>query len=143
MTDSIVVPCAHCATLNRIPNQKRAEQPQCGSCKKPIFVDSAFDLDAATFSKQSKGDVPLLVDVWASWCGPCRQIAPVLEELAKEYEGQVRVVKVDVQEHPEVAAKFGIRSIPTLKTFKAGQEVGSQVGAAGKQQLASLIEQAL
>ncbi|CAM5192323.1 thioredoxin [Oligella ureolytica] len=71
------------------------------------------------------------------------QIAPVLEELAKEYEGQVRVVKVDVQEYLEVAAKFGIRSIPTLKTFKAGQEVGSQVGAAGKAQLASLIDQAL
>ena len=85
----------------------------------------------------------VLVDFWAPWCGPCRQIAPVLEELAKDYEGQVRVVKVDVQEHPEVAAKFGIRSIPTLKTFKAGQEVGTQVGAANKQQLASLIDQAL
>ena len=64
MTESIVVPCAHCATLNRIPNDKRVAQPQCGSCKKQIFIDAAFDLDSATFRQQSKGDVPLLVDVW-------------------------------------------------------------------------------
>lgn len=100
-------------------------------------TDASFNADVL------ESVLPVLVDFWAPWCGPCRQIAPILEELAKEYEGQVRVVKVDVQEHPEVAAKFGIRSIPTLKTFKAGQEVGSQVGAAGKAQLASLIDQAL
>lgn len=86
---------------------------------------------------------PVLVDFWAPWCGPCRQIAPILDELAQEYDGQVRIVKVDVQEHPQVAARFGIRSIPTLKTFKAGQEVATQVGAANKQQLAQLIEQAI
>ena len=100
-------------------------------------TDSSFDADVL------ESVLPVLVDFWAPWCGPCRQIAPVLEELSKEYDGQVRVVKVDVQEHPQVAARFGIRSIPTLKTFKAGQEIATQVGAANKQQLASLIEQAL
>ncbi|NLA50768.1 MAG: thioredoxin [Alcaligenaceae bacterium] len=100
-------------------------------------TDASFDADVL------ESVLPVLVDFWAPWCGPCRQIAPVIEELAKEYEGQVRIVKVDVQDHPEVAAKLGIRSIPTLKTFKAGQEVGTQVGAANKQQLANLIDQAL
>ena len=101
------------------------------------------NLNESNFNDVLTGDKTVIIDFWAPWCGPCRQIAPVLEELSKEFEGQVRVVKVDVQEHPEVAARFGIRSIPTLKTFKAGQEVGTQVGAANKQQLSSLIEQAL
>lgn len=100
-------------------------------------TEASFDADVL------ESVLPVLVDFWAPWCGPCRQIAPVLDELSKEYEGQLRVVKVDIQEHPQVAAKLGIRSIPTLKTFKAGQEVATQVGAASKQQLASLIDQAL
>ncbi|MFV9473738.1 thioredoxin TrxA [Advenella sp. RU8] len=90
-----------------------------------------------------KSDKPVLVDYWAPWCGPCKAIAPVLEEVAKEYEGRLQVVKVDVQDHPEVAAQFGIRGIPTLMVFKHGEAVATKVGAVNKAQLTSFIDSAL
>ena len=86
-------------------------------------TESSFNADVL------KSDKPVLVDYWAPWCGPCKAIAPVLEEVAKEYEGRLQVVKVDVQDHPEVAAQFGIRGIPTLMVFKNGEAVATKVGA--------------
>lgn len=141
MTDSIVVPCAHCATLNRVPNEKRAEQPQCGSCKKSIFINSAFDLDTATFRKQSKGDVPLLVDVWASWCGPCRQFAPTFSEAAAKLSTQCRFGKLDSEAHPALSGELGVRSIPSLILFRNGKEVDRKSGALPLGQLLSWLKQ--
>ncbi|WKU18492.1 thioredoxin TrxA [Advenella alkanexedens] len=100
-------------------------------------TESSFNADVL------KSDKPVLVDYWAPWCGPCKAIAPVLEEVAKEYEGRLQVVKVDVQDHPEVAAQFGIRGIPTLMVFKHGEAVATKVGAVNKAQLTSFIDSAL
>ncbi|MBV4398233.1 thioredoxin TrxA [Advenella alkanexedens] len=100
-------------------------------------TESSFNADVL------KSDKPVLVDYWAPWCGPCKAIAPVLEEVAKEYEGRLQVVKVDVQDHPEVAAQFGIRGIPTLMVFKNGEAVATKVGAVNKAQLTSFIDSAI
>lgn len=100
-------------------------------------TESSFNADVL------KSEKPVLVDYWAPWCGPCKAIAPVLEEIAKEYEGRLQVVKVDVQDHPEVAAQFGIRGIPTLMVFKHGEAVATKVGAVNKAQLTSFIDSAL
>ncbi|OOR99591.1 thioredoxin [Haemophilus paracuniculus] len=98
----------------------------------------------ATFEQEVlNADVPVLLDFWAPWCGPCRMIAPILDELADEFAGRAKVVKVNVDDNPETATKFGIRSIPTLLVFKNGEVVATQVGGVPKSQLASLIEQAL
>ncbi|NLD00232.1 MAG: thioredoxin TrxC [Gammaproteobacteria bacterium] len=141
MTDLIIVPCAHCATLNRIPNAKRSEQPQCGSCKQPIFTSAAFDLDTATFSKQRKGDVPLLVDVWASWCGPCRQFAPTFSEAAAKLSTQCRFGKLDSEAHPALSGELGVRSIPSLILFRNGKEIDRKSGALPLGQLLSWLKQ--
>ncbi len=90
-----------------------------------------------------KSELPVLVDYWAPWCGPCKAIAPLLEEAASDYEGRIQVVKVDVQDHPEVAAKFGIRGIPTLMVFKNGEAVATKVGAVNKTQLTGFIDESI
>lgn len=141
MTDSIVVPCAHCATLNRIPSAKRAAQPQCGSCKKPIFIDTAFDLNPANFVQHSKGDVPLLVDVWASWCGPCRQFAPTFSTAAAQLSTQCRFGKLDSEAHPALSGELGVRSIPSLILFRNGTEIARQSGALPLGQLLNWLKQ--
>lgn len=100
-------------------------------------TDSNFEQDVA------QSDVPVLVDFWAAWCGPCKAIAPVLEELAEDYKGKVKVVKVDVDENPETASRFGIRSIPTLMVFKGGEKVDMVMGLQPKADLAALLDKYL
>ncbi|MBB5217051.1 thioredoxin TrxA [Parapusillimonas granuli] len=99
--------------------------------------DASFDADVINSS------LPVLVDYWAAWCGPCKMIAPLLDEAAKQYEGRVIIAKVNVDENPETAAKFGIRGIPTLMLFKDGKAAATKVGALSKSQLTAFLDESL
>ncbi|KAF1061393.1 MAG: Thioredoxin 2 [Pseudomonas citronellolis] len=141
MSESLVVPCAHCAGLNRIPRVRLSDAPRCGRCKQAVLSATPFALQASDFSQQTKGDLPLLVDVWAEWCGPCKAFAPVFEQAATRLLGRCRLAKLDSEAQPQLAGQLGIRSIPTLILFRNGREVARQSGAAPLPQLLAWLEQ--
>lgn len=141
MTDSLIVPCAHCAGLNRIPADRLAEGPRCGRCKSSVLIGTPFELDQPNFAHQIKGDLPLLVDVWASWCGPCRSFAPIFEQAAAQLKGRCRLAKLDSEANPQVSAQLGIRSIPSLILLKSGREIARQSGAMPLPQLLAWLNQ--
>ncbi|WP_421683442.1 thioredoxin TrxC [Stutzerimonas urumqiensis] len=135
MTNPQLVPCAHCASLNRIPAERLRDQPRCGRCKAEVLPAAPFELDQAHFASQLKGDLPLLVDVWAQWCGPCRSFAPTFAQAASQLQGVCRVAKLDSEANQALSAQLGIRSIPSLILFRDGQEVARQSGAFALPQL--------
>ncbi|SMP48535.1 thioredoxin TrxC [Noviherbaspirillum suwonense] len=130
MSDALHVVCPHCNTVNRVPSARLAMQPDCGKCGRPVFTGHPAELDAPGFEKQvGRSDIPVLVDFWAPWCGPCRAMAPAYEQAASQLEPAMRVVKLNTEEAQELAARHGIRSIPTLALFQNGREVARQAGA--------------
>jgi len=139
MENSIAV-CPHCHGLNRVPNQRLAEHPVCGKCKRPLFTGKPVPLTDANFDKHLKGsDLPLVVDFWAPWCGPCKMMAPAYEQAAMQIEPRAVLAKVDTEQNQMLAQRFAIRSIPTLAIFKAGKQVASQAGAMSLPQLVQWI----
>jgi len=143
--ESIVLRCAGCGAKNRIPKERLGEGPICGKCRKPLNMEGStaipLDVTDQTFSREVLSfSGPVLVDCWAPWCGPCRMVAPVLEQLASEYAGRVKIAKLNVDENPATASRYGIQSIPTMLLFKGGKKVNSLVGALPKQEIARHLE---
>jgi len=133
MADSLHIVCPHCETTNRIPAARLRDAARCGQCRQALFDGQAIELTADNFHKYVRhNDIPVLVDFWAPWCGPCQMMAPQYAQAAQALEPRIRVAKVNTEAQPSLANEFGIRSIPTLALFKAGREVARQAGALRK-----------
>lgn len=136
MAESLHLVCPHCRAVNRVPQDRLAGGPNCGKCRQALFLGEPLALDGAAFETQlTRSDLPLLVDFWAEWCGPCKMMAPQFLRAASLLEPQVRLAKVDTEAEQGLAARFGIRSIPTLVLFQGGREVARQAGAMGAEDI--------
>ena len=144
MTESLIVACPSCNTLNRAPRDKLASGGKCGHCKSPLFSGHPVALDATSFDPHAvKSDIPLLVDFWAPWCGPCKAMAPHFEKAAGRLEPTVRLAKINTDDEQPLAGQFGIRGIPTLILFKHGREIGRQSGMMDAAGIESWVSQTL
>ena len=144
MTESLHVVCPHCAATNRLPGQKLGEAPACGQCHKSLFDGHPSDVRADAFQRHiQRNDIPVLVDFWAPWCGPCRMMAPQFTQAASLLEPSVRLLKVNTENEKMLASQFGIRSIPTLKLFYRGKEIANQAGAMNANDLVRWVQSAI
>ena len=140
MKATIQTPCPACGGINRLPSARLTEAPNCGRCHAPLFPGTVVSADAATFERHvSRGDLPVLVDFWAPWCGPCRMMAPAFEAAARTLSPQVRLLKVNTEEAQALAGRYAIRSIPTLILFRDGQEQARMSGAMSEAQLVQWV----
>jgi len=139
-SNGLHIVCPHCDSVNRVAGDRLSDRPRCGRCKEPLFVGRPMVLHDQNFEKQTtRSDIPVVVDFWAPWCGPCKMMAPAFEQATAELEPQVRMGKLNTEESQGVAARFGIQSIPTLMVFRNGREVARQPGAMDRARLAQWV----
>jgi len=130
MSDALHIVCPHCQAVNRVPSERLGAAPTCGKCHRPLFEAKPVEVDQAAFQKHlSRNGIPVLVDFWAPWCGPCKTMAPHYAQAASQLEPCVRLLKVDTDAEQNLGARYNIRSIPTLALFHGGREVARQAGA--------------
>ncbi|GAA4982414.1 thioredoxin [Kitasatospora paranensis] len=135
------VACANCGRTNRVPAAAKGS-PRCGNCRAPLpWIAEAGDADFGKVAEQA--DLPVLVDLWASWCGPCRMVSPALEQVAKDLAGQIKLVKVDIDESPHLARRFEVQAVPTLLILDRGRPVARQTGAAPAHALRRWVDESL
>ncbi len=141
MSERPQIVCGSCGQINRLPAGRAPQDARCGSCHAPIFSGHPVEVDEAAFSRHvAHSDIPLLVDVWAPWCGPCRAMAPMFERAAHELEPRVRLLKLNADTAPEISARFGITGIPTLLLMQAGREISRSSGAMDARRIVAWTE---
>ena len=140
MTQTSNIVCPQCNTVNRLPTMRLGDRPLCGNCKKPVFTGHPLELNEGNFNQQlMRSDIPVVVDFWAPWCGPCTMMAPAYEQAAGELEPRVRLAKLNTEASQQLAGKYAIRSIPTIVLFDRGRELVRQSGAMQLPQLKQWI----